>query len=67
MRRNFGHPGVLLSAGQHEELLELLSNVGLDIVQQAKGPVPLLTFGRRVLERISGPGAPVALPHLPTP
>jgi len=60
-----------LSKEQHRQLLELLSEIGLGIVQEARGPVPLMTFGRRVLERLgtwSAPGQPeggrpVPLPH----
>jgi hypothetical protein len=37
---------------QHQQLLDLLSQIGLGIVAEARGPVPLLTFGRRVLERL---------------
>ena len=33
-------------------MLELLSRIGLDIVAEARGPVPLTTFGRRMLERL---------------
>jgi hypothetical protein len=33
-------------------MLDLLSRIGLDIVAEARGPVPLATFGRRVLERL---------------
>ena len=40
------------SAEQHRELLRLLSDIGLDIVTETRGPVPLLTFGRRVLQRL---------------
>jgi len=53
-----------LSAQQRRQLLELLSAIGLNIVNEARGPVPLLTFGRRVLERLeSSPGGAVPLPH----
>jgi hypothetical protein len=51
-----------LSAEQRQRLLGLLSEVGLTIVTEARGPVPLLTFGRRVLERLQTEGA-VPLPH----
>jgi hypothetical protein len=51
-----------LSPELHERLLERLAEIGLDIVQEARGPVPLLTFGRRVLERLDTPRAvPVPL------
>src|SRR5437868_3104928 len=49
---------------QHRQLLELLSQIGLSIVQEARGPVPLLTFGRRVLDRLQTSNMPnVPLPH----
>ena len=51
-----------LSEAQQEQLLELLSQIGLNIVQEARGPVPLLVFGRRVLERLEVP-PPIPLPH----
>ena len=54
---------MLLSTGEHQELLDLLSRIGLDIVREARGPVPLMTFGRRVLDRLNGSEAPVTLPH----
>ena len=51
-----------LSPELHQRLLERLAEIGLDIVQEARGPVPLLTFGRRVLERLETPRAvPVPL------
>jgi hypothetical protein len=51
-----------LTPDLHQRLLDLLSEIGLDIVQEARGPVPLLTFGRRVLERLDTPRAvPVPL------
>ena len=56
-----------LSKEQHRQLLDLLSEIGLTIVEEARGPVPLLTFGRRVLERLDAsqhPNRPVPpLPH----
>jgi hypothetical protein len=42
-----------LSDEQHRQLLHLLSDIGLTIVADARGPVPLLTFGRRVLEHLN--------------
>jgi hypothetical protein len=42
-----------LSKEQHRQLLDLLSEIGLNIVEEARGPVPLLTFGRRVLDRLN--------------
>jgi hypothetical protein len=53
-----------LSTAQKRELLELLSDIGLQIVAESRGPVPLLTFGRRVLERLESQTARrVPLPH----
>jgi hypothetical protein len=40
------------TAEQRRLMLELLSRIGLDIVAEARGPVPLVTFGRRVLDRL---------------
>ena len=51
-----------LSTEQREELLRLLSEIGLEIVEQARGPVPLLTFGRRVLECLEHDRAAIPLP-----
>ena len=45
-------PAFLLSDDQRRELLALLSNLGLQIVSDARGPVPLLTFARSVLDRL---------------
>lgn len=58
--------GWYLSAEQHRHLQELLSELGLHIVSEARGPVPLLKFGRRVLDRLgagNGSAAAVPLPH----
>ena len=55
-----------LSAEQHRQLLDLLSEIGLGIVNEVRGPVPLLTFGQRVLERLEprhGASVAVPLPH----
>ena len=61
-----------LTPEQHRQVLELLSEIGLGIVDEARGPVPLMTFGRRVLERLdtwgspgqsTQGGRPVPLPH----
>lgn len=41
-----------LSEPQRVELLNLLGDLGLRIIADARGPVPLLTFGRRVLEKL---------------
>jgi hypothetical protein len=41
-----------LTPDQHARLLELLSDIGLRIVAEARGPVPLLHFGRRLLDRL---------------
>lgn len=51
-----------LSEEQHRQVLALLSDIGLGIVTEARGPVPLLTFGRRVLERLQ-PSSRVPLPY----
>src|SRR4051794_10162935 len=45
-------PAFSLSDAQRDELLRLLSNLGLQIVRDARGPVPLLSFGRAVLDRL---------------
>jgi hypothetical protein len=55
-------PAWRLTAAQHELVLGLLSEIGLQIVEQARGPVPLLTFGRRVLECLEHDRAAVPLP-----
>ena len=52
-----------VSADQHRLLLDLLSQIGLHIVDEARGPVPLLTFGRQVLERLGAGNGTVPLPH----
>ena len=49
-------PSWTLSAEQHRQVLALLAEIGLAIVAEARGPVPLMTFGRRVLERLEPPG-----------
>ena len=58
-----------LSKEQHRQLLEMLSEIGLNIVEEARGPVPLLTFGRRVLDRLNATpqagGKRPAVPPLP--
>ena len=41
-----------MSAEQHRAVLGLLSEIGLRIVEESRGPVPLLAFGRRVLDRL---------------
>jgi hypothetical protein len=40
------------SADLERELRELLCRIGLRIVAEARGPVPLLAFGRRVVEHL---------------
>ena len=54
-----------LTVEQRRQLMNRLSEVGLGIVAEARGPVPLLTFGRRVLERLEADTRPdpVPLPH----
>jgi hypothetical protein len=57
-------PAFYLTADQHRQLLELLSEIGLRIVSENRGPVPLMTFGRRVLERLEPRSSqPVPLPR----
>ena len=41
-----------LTDEQRQELLALLSHLGLQIVRDSRGPVPLLAFGRAVLDRL---------------
>jgi hypothetical protein len=43
-----------LTPDQRGRLLGVLSEIGLGIVSEARGPVPLLQFGRSVLERLEG-------------
>ena len=50
-----------LSPHQREQLLRLLSEIGLRIVNDARGPVPLLTFGRQMLDRLET-HQPIPLP-----
>jgi hypothetical protein len=45
-------PAWVLSDAQRAELLSLLSDLGLRIVRDARGPVPLLKFGSAVLDRL---------------
>jgi hypothetical protein len=53
-----------MSPEQYRQVMALLSEIGLGIVQEARGPVPLLTFGRRVLERLEARrNEPVPLHH----
>jgi hypothetical protein len=54
-------PAWVEAPDQHRQLLELLSEIGLAIVDEARGPVPLLTFGRRVMERLDA-RRPTSLP-----
>ena len=41
-----------LSNEQHQQLLDLLTEMGLEIIRDTRGPVPLLTFGRRMMEKL---------------
>lgn len=50
-----------LTPREQEMLLDLIPRVGLNIVAEARGPVPLLTFGRRILEQLDSP------PRIPLP
>jgi hypothetical protein len=52
-----------LSLEQRQRLLGVLSEIGVGIVSEARGPVPLLSFGRRVLERLEGRTDAVPLAH----
>ena len=52
-----------LSAEQRQRLLGVLSEIGIGIVAEARGPVPLLSFGRRVLERLEERVDGAQLPH----
>jgi hypothetical protein len=45
-------PAWSLTDAQRAELLALLSQLGLQIVRDTRGPVPLLAFGRAVLDRL---------------
>ena len=51
-------PSWTLSADEHRRLLALLSEIGLQILREARGPVTLMAFGQAVLERLelSRPG-----------
>ena len=40
------------SPEQREQLLAMLSEIGLHIVAEARGPVPLYAFTRRVMDRL---------------
>ena len=51
-----------LSPDQHRQLLDLLSHIGLSIVEEARGPVPLLTFGRRVMDLLDAHRQTPSLP-----
>ena len=53
-----------LSDEQHRQVLALLSEIGLRIIHEARGPVPLLAFGRQMLQRLqTGPCSRVPLLH----
>ena len=55
---------LVLSEQQHHQLLDLLSEIGLTIVSEGRGPVPLMKFGQRVLERLQPQAAnSIALPQ----
>ncbi len=51
-------PAWNLSPHLRNELLAVLSEMGLQIVKEAHGPVPLMEFGRRIIDRLqtSRPG-----------
>src|SRR5436305_7258070 len=46
------HPSWTLTDEQHRQVLQLLSEIGLGIIDECRRPVPLLTFGQLVLERL---------------
>jgi hypothetical protein len=49
---------------EHERRsLNRLSKIGLDIVHEARAPVPLLSFGRRALARLQPGAESLPLPH----
>ena len=50
-------------ADRERQMLRTLSEVGLDIVRDARAPVPLLTFGRLVSERLHAGGAALPLAY----
>ena len=54
-------PPPAISNELRDQLLRHLSDIGLRIVEEARGPVPLMTFGRRVLERLEREHPPVPL------
>jgi hypothetical protein len=56
-------PPYKFTVEQERQLFELLSQLGLNIIDEARGPVPLLTFGRRMLERLPNQRWPVSLPQ----
>jgi hypothetical protein len=51
-----------LSEQQHRQVLDLLSEIGLGIVAEGRGPVPLMKFGQRVLERLDQHARPEPVP-----
>jgi hypothetical protein len=56
-------PPWAMSPDLRRQLLSHLSEIGLGIVEEARGPVPLMTFGRRVLERLESIHPPIPLHH----
>ena len=58
------HPWTL-SGAQRRQLLDLLSEIGLGIVAERRGPVPLLKFGKHVLERLDVPTREEVVPLAP--
>lgn len=46
------HKPWTLSEEQHKQVMQLLSRIGLDIVAETRGPVPLMKFSRKVLDRL---------------
>src|SRR4051812_48133404 len=45
-------PAFTLDDAQRQELLTLISQMGLQIIRESRGPVPLIAFGRAVLDRL---------------
>ena len=51
-----------LSPDQHRQVINLIADMGLSIVNEARGPVTLLTFGKRVMERLASDRQLFAVP-----
>ena len=55
--------GHATEADHERQLLKRLSRIGLDVVHDARAPVPLLTFGKRVLARLQPEAEALPLPY----